>query len=93
LSPIDAAWHVLEFSFPTLAMSATAAAFAKLLWRRELGRARWSRLALWAAAAALLAQVGGLLAFGRDGRIATYAAMAAAAAVALWWAGFARPHR
>jgi len=32
--------------------------------------------------------IAGLVAFGRDGRMATYAAMVTASAVALWWAAF-----
>jgi hypothetical protein len=50
---------------------------------------RWRRLAGWSSAAAALALAGGLVGFGRDGRMATYAAMVVAVAVALWWAGFA----
>ena len=42
--------------------------------------------------AATLALIGGLLVLGQDGRIATYTAMIAAAAVSLWWTGF-RPFR
>ena len=32
--------------------------------------------------------IGGLAVFGRDGRMATYAALVVASALALWWAGF-----
>jgi glucose-6-phosphate-specific signal transduction histidine kinase len=93
VGPIDAAWHLLEFAFPALTLGAIAAALAKLVWRRELGRVPWRRLALWAAAAALLAQLAGLVAFGRDGKVATYGAMVLCGALALWWAGFVRTTR
>jgi hypothetical protein len=89
VGPIDAAWHLLEFAFPALALGVIAAGLAKLAWRRDLGRIPWRRLAQWAAAAALAAQLAGLVAFGRDGKIATYAAMVLCSALALWWAGFA----
>jgi len=34
--------------------------------------------------------VGGLVVFGRDGRMATYGLLVAATALALWWRGFVR---
>jgi hypothetical protein len=37
-----------------------------------------------------VAGVAGLVAFGRDGRMATYGGMVLACALALWWAGFVR---
>ncbi len=44
----------------------------------------------WAAAAAAAASVGGLALVGRDGAMATYAAMVVAVAAALLWRGFLR---
>ena len=60
----------------------------KAIWRRELGPGRGWRLWAWASGASALAAVAGLVVFGQDGRMATYAAMVVACAVALWWAGF-----
>lgn len=91
MSPIDALWHLLGLFLPALATGALAAAAAKALWRSELKACRWSRLALWAAGAGSLALLAGLVGFGRDGRMLSYAAMVLAAALALWWAGFVRP--
>jgi hypothetical protein len=53
----------------------------------------WYRLAGWPTAAAALVSLVGLLAFGRDALMTTYAAMVLAAAVAMWWVGFASPRR
>jgi hypothetical protein len=58
------------------------------VWRSELRAVRWSRLAGWSAAAAAVVLVAGLVVFGRDGMMATYAGMIVASAGALMWAGF-----
>jgi hypothetical protein len=89
MGPLDGLWHLLNFLAPALFVGAASAGAAKLAWRRELRGVRWRRLAGWSSAAAALALAGGLVGFGRDGRMATYAAMVVAVAVALWWAGFA----
>ena len=53
----------------------------------------WRRLASWATGAGALTLLAGLVIFGRDGRVATYAAIVVASAAALWWAGFGAPRR
>lgn len=87
---LDAFWHLVNFPLPALGVGAFGAAAAKLLWRRELASTSWLRLAGWASAAGVLALLAGLGFFGRDGKMATYALLVLAAAVALWWAGFGR---
>jgi len=88
MGPFDALWHLLNFAYPALALGMIAAALAKLLWRRELGPVPWRRLARDAVIACLVVLVAGLVAFGQDGRMATYLGMVAACAVTLWWRGF-----
>lgn len=90
MGPLDAVWHALNFIAPALGVAMLASAAAKLLWRRELADVAWHRLASWAALAGALVLVAGLLAFGRDGKIATYGALVVATALALWWVGFLR---
>jgi hypothetical protein len=85
---LDALWHLLAFFAPAVGVGVLAALAAKALWRRELAPVHWRRLAGLAAAAGALASIGGLLLFGRDGRIATYALLVLASALALWWVGF-----
>lgn len=88
MGPLDALLHLGNLFAPALGLAALAAALAKLLWRRELAPVSWRRLALPAAAACALVVVGGLVAFGRDGKMATYGAMVGACAITLWWRGF-----
>jgi hypothetical protein len=88
LGPIDALWHVLNFFAPAFGVGLIAPGLAKLLWRRELKTIRWLRLALWATATCAAVLLTGLVLFGRDGKMATYAAMVAGCAVSLWLVGF-----
>ena len=90
MGPLDALWHLLNFFAPAAGVALATTLLAKLLWRRELAMASWRRLLAWAAGAGALALLGGLVVFGRDGRIATYGALVVATALALWWAGFVR---
>lgn len=93
LGPIDAIVHLVGFFLPAVGMGAISAALAKVVWRGELRAVHWARLALWSGSASAAMLVTGLIAFGRDGMMATYAAMIAAAAAALLWAGFLAPRR
>jgi hypothetical protein len=87
MGPIDAVWHLLNFFTPAIGVGCLGAAAAKGLWRRELAGVRWRRLAGWGSVAGALALLAGLLLFGRDGRMATYALLVLATAVAFWAAG------
>lgn len=88
LGPVDAVFHLLGLFLPALGLGAISAGLAKLAWRAELRAVRYRRLAGWSTAAAAIALVAGLVAFGRDGMMATYAAMVLASALALLWSGF-----
>jgi hypothetical protein len=90
MGPLDALWHLLNFVAPALGLGLLASGMAKLLWRRELAKVAWRRLAVWACTASLAALVAGLVLTGRDGTMAMYAGMVASCALALWWAGFMR---
>jgi hypothetical protein len=77
--------HLMNFVLPALLLGFVAAALTKLIGPRRLRTVPLLRLGGWASAAALLALVGGLLMTGRDGAMATYAAMVVACAAALGW--------
>ena len=84
----DAFWHLMNFCAPAVGIGGISALVARLVWRGELRQTRFVALWAWASGAAALASIAGLIAFERDGRMATYAAMVIACAAALWWAGF-----
>jgi hypothetical protein len=90
MGPLDATWHLLNFFAPALGVALITSGLAKLLWRRELRGVAWRRLVLWTATGGTLALLAGLLVFGRDGRMATYAMLIVVVAVVMWWAGFVR---
>lgn len=88
MDSLDAVWHLLNFIAPAVAVALLAASLAKLLWRGELAAVSWRSLVLWASLAGLLTLIAGLVLFGRDGKMATYAAMVVACAFMLWWRGW-----
>ena len=88
MGPIDALWHLLNFFAPALGVGVGASLMAKLLWRRELKGVSWGRLSAWATACGAAVLLAGLVAFGHDGKMATYGAMVMACAATLWWVGF-----
>lgn len=88
MGPLDAFWHICNLFLPALGLGALSALLAKLAWRKELAGVPWRRLAAPASGAAALVVLAGLALTGRDGRMATYAAMVLACAAALWWQGF-----
>lgn len=90
MGPLDALDHLLGLFLPALGLGAISAALAKVVWRRELHNVRWTRLAFWSGGAAAGVLVAGLVFFGRDGMMTTYAGMVLASALALLWAGFVR---
>ena len=90
---ISAFWQVANFFAPALGVGLLTAALAKWLWRRELSDVRWHRLGALASAASALVLLLGLIVFGRDGKMTTYAAMLLACALTLWWAGFGARRR
>ena len=88
MGPLDVLNHLLNLFLPAVGLGALASIAAKLLWRRELAAVAWRRLAVPACVASALVLLGGLVLFGRDGKLATYSAMTAACAFTLWWRGF-----
>lgn len=90
---VDAFWHLLNFFGPAIGVGLLAPLLAKLLWRRALAGVSWTRLSGWACSTCALVLIGGLIVFGRDGTMATYAAMVTVCALTLWWRGFGLPSR
>lgn len=92
MDAIDVFWHVCSFFAPALGVGAIASLLAKVLWHGDLRRVSWRRLFGAATAVSAAVLVAGLVFFGRDGKMATYAAMVLGCALALWPIGFDRRH-
>jgi len=88
LDPLQLLWHIGGFFAPAVGTGLVAATLAKVLWRRDLHGVAWRRLAWAAVVTCALVLIAGLVLAGRDGRIATYAAMSTACGLVLWWLGF-----
>lgn len=93
MSWVAAAWHLMDFFGPALGLGVLAPLLAKLMWRRALKPVGWLRLGIGVTAACSLTLLGGLVVFGRDGKMATYAAVLLTSALVLWWLGFSRGRR
>lgn len=93
MGPLDLLWHLLNLFAPAVGMGLIAPLLAKLLWRRALAGVGWKRLVGGVTAACAAVLVAGLVAFGTDGKMATYGAMVLASALTLWWLGFGAGRR
>ena len=87
MGPIDLFWHLANLFAPALGMALIAPTLAKLLWRNALRAVPWRALAGWVGLASAAVLLAGLALQGRDGRMATYAAIVLASAAVLWWRG------
>ncbi len=93
MGPLDALWHLLNFFVAAFGLSAIASGLTKLLWWRELRSVSWPRLWVGSALGAAAVSIGGLVLWGRDGKMLTYAAMVAVCAAVLWWQAFGPSRR
>ena len=76
--------HLLSFAAPAVAVALLVTVAAPLVLRRSpQGPGWWARLAI-NTAAGLVALAAGLWFFGRDGKMATYAALVITVATAQW---------
>jgi hypothetical protein len=84
----SAFWHIVNFLAPATVLGGIAAAATGWIWRRELAAGSVWRFWLAAGLAAASTEVAGLLVFGHDGKMLTYAVMVVASAAAVWFSGF-----
>ncbi len=78
--------HLLNFVAPALVVGLLVAALAPLLTKKARSHHTWLTQGAINALAGLLALLAGLLVFGRDGKMATYAAMVLVCASSQWFA-------
>lgn len=84
MSFIDFAKHLLSFIAPALVVALLVAFAARVVLPRNSRPARWWTPVAFNFIAGVAVLVGGLLFFGRDGKMATYAALVVAVATAQW---------
>ncbi len=86
MGPLDLLTHLLNFVAPALALGLALAYLAPLFMRNKaLGRTRSAQAAI-NCVVGVLALLVGLVVFGRDGKMASYAALVLATASSQWWA-------
>jgi hypothetical protein len=83
MGPLDILLHLLNFAAPALAVALGLALAARLFRLDRSGRAWWV-LAAINFIAGLLVLAAGLWYFGRDGKMATYAALVLVVASVQW---------
>lgn len=86
MDPLDILLHLLNFAAPALAVALGLALAARLFRLDRSGRPWWV-LAAINFVAGVLVLLAGLWYFGRDGKMATYAALVLVAASVQWLAG------
>ena len=87
MGPLDTLNHLLNFFAPAFAMAVLMALGSRVLrWKSGASHVAWKQFAiqLIVGCTVLLA---GLVVLGRDGKMATYAALVAACATCQWWLG------
>jgi len=85
VGPLDLVNHLLNFVAPA-AFVALALALAGRWFVRQPAPLRWWQLAAIHFAVGVAVLVGGVLLFGRDGKMATYTALVLACATSQWLA-------
>nr|WP_315496561.1 hypothetical protein [uncultured Rhodoferax sp.] len=86
MGPLDLLNHLLNFVAPALALGAVLAYLAPVFIKNKaLARTRTAQAAINCVVGAL-ALLAGLVFFGRDGKMLSYAALVLATASSQWWA-------
>lgn len=81
---IDILNHLVNFTAPAAFAAIVTAFFARTVLFRKVSLPGFRRLAAFCFIACLLVLVAGLWSFGRDGKMATYAAMVLVCATVPW---------
>ncbi len=86
MGPLDLLNHLLNFAAPAFVVGLLLALVAPVFYRKvSLAQNSLTQVAI-NFVVGLVVLVAGLVFFGRDGKMATYAGMVLACAVSQWWA-------
>ncbi len=86
MGPLDFLNHVLNFAAPALVVGVLLPLMAKVAFRRARRVTTLRAQMVLNSAVGLVALTGGVIVFGRDGKMASYAALVFACAASQWWA-------
>lgn len=87
MGPLDLLLHLLNFLAPALSVALLLTGLARLIMKKQAAAPAWYAQAAINFVAGLVALAAGLAVFGRDGKMATYAALVLACAASQWLAG------
>lgn len=87
MGPLDLLLHVINFVAPAVFVAALVALMAHLFIRRAGSLRAWFVQTAAGFGAGVLVLGAGLVLFGLDGKMATYAGLVGACALAQWLAG------
>ena len=77
--------HVLGLLLPAVGVAAVLMLVPRLWPRARKGRWGWKSESAWLAGSGVLVLVGGLVLFGRDGKMLTYTALVMVVGTLAWW--------
>lgn len=87
MGPLDLLLHLLNFIAPALFMGLALAVLARFVLRNKSAKLSLPAQIAINSIAGVAVLVAGLWYFGRDGKMATYAALVVACALSQWLAG------
>lgn len=87
MNALDFLWHLLSFLAPAFALAALLPLAARMVLPRGAPRPSWRALFAINFVVGAMVLGAGLWYFGRDGKMATYAALVVAVATTQWLAG------
>ena len=87
MGPLELTRHLLSFAAPALVVALLVALAARLVLPPAARPASWRLAVALNALAGILVLTGGLWYFGRDGKMATYAALVLVVATVQWAGG------
>ena len=77
--------HLINFILPAVFMGVMMPLFSRLVWRKVAVRRSLKTQMLITTAACAAVLIAGLVIFGNDGKMMTYAGLVLAAAGCQWW--------
>ena len=85
MSFFDLLNHLFNFALPAIALGVMVPLFSRLIWRKTPVKRSLKSQMLITSLAGLAVLFAGLVIFSTDGKMATYGALVAVAALCQWW--------